>query len=146
MRCLASDWRAQPHNRPHLAARRTGVPNFAGRRYTVPEGQKSLKKIIPTGQMPHARQASQTRKGVLGIKLAGSIGAAPNRLLCPTPHRRPNRQSGEEITRPKGRKIEIDHPNRQGTSHARTTIPHAKLTKPHTEQISNLRQEVILHA
>ncbi len=30
---------AKPHNRPHLAARRAGVPNFAGRRKTVPEGR-----------------------------------------------------------------------------------------------------------
>ena len=30
---------AQPHNRPHLAARRAGVPNLDGRRTHMPEGQ-----------------------------------------------------------------------------------------------------------
>ena len=42
--CFGGDARgaekgAEPHNRPHLAARRAGVPNFAGGRNRMPEGQ-----------------------------------------------------------------------------------------------------------
>ena len=47
--CFGGDARgaekgAKPHNRPRLAARRTGVPSFAGRREFVPAGQKKYKE------------------------------------------------------------------------------------------------------
>ena len=38
---------AKPHNRPRLAARRTGVPNFAGRRKFMPEGQLNTSQSPP---------------------------------------------------------------------------------------------------
>ena len=55
---LASDCRAQPHNRPRLAARRAGVPNFAGRRNPAPAGRQE-QRIPPrlTGEI--ARRAGQ---------------------------------------------------------------------------------------
>ena len=46
--CFGGDARgaekgAQPHNRPHLAARRAGVPTFAEGRNSVPAGQQKSK-------------------------------------------------------------------------------------------------------
>ena len=44
--CFGGDARgaekgAEPHNRPHLAARRAGVPNFAVGRNVCPQGNKN---------------------------------------------------------------------------------------------------------
>ena len=63
--CFGGDARgaakgAQPHNRPHLAARRAGVPNSARRRNPVPAGQNKLEKLLPAISKLRAVQASKT--------------------------------------------------------------------------------------
>ena len=97
---LASDCRAQPHNRPHLAARRAGVPSFAGGRNPVPEGQQKQKSTSPGGQSraprrrpklrrrakPRARRAAESKS------IPRLTGAPPSH---PPPGKAPPSPSGE---------------------------------------------------
>ena len=85
--CFGGDARgaaqgAQPHNRPHLAARRAGVPNIAERRNAVPAGQKNqrftLRRTAKVEQ--HAAQASPQR---FTVRRAAEV------LPRPVPRRRP---------------------------------------------------------
>ena len=78
---------AKPHNRPLLAARRAGVPNFAGGRNSVPEGQKNQTNIpARTGETarPQGGMNQMISSGFIGPTGAGQV-----KLRLPTPHTPP---------------------------------------------------------
>ena len=89
--CFGGDARgaaqgAKPHNRPRLAARRAGVPNFARGRNAVPEGQKKSKNN-PTTVKRNACRIGRTPRRAGVPNFAGGRNAAPEGLQNQIPRR-----------------------------------------------------------
>ena len=127
--CFGGDARgaakgAQPHNRPHLAARRAGVPIACQAKIPCPQGRQNYRYIILISG-PRAAQASKTlpdgkimrlkgrkNKGSLPRQAKNPMPAAQIQLkkhpsVIPSPHAAQASQSpvGRKIPCPKADKI-----------------------------------------
>ena len=145
--CFGGDARgaaqgAKPHNRPHLAARRAGVPNFAGGRNAAPEGRYNLAMISLKAKPALAGRQTQTIacfKTNLLVQRAANIS---NHLLAiertrihgatRTPRKHTNLRRTAKPPRPKGEQtqamaLSFDLPR---AAQASQTSPDGEMLRP----------------